>query len=148
MNEDEIIITLAKSKVMAKRIAQKAPVSQLERAVANLQTALNTIKKRDEAKIRKANLKKITAMIADMELSPNDITKAVNNTLSQKKTTVRHKTKSHSKKGGKIAPKYQIVIDGNTTQWTGRGRMPRPFQELLKQGGSLEQCLLQPKSSE
>lgn len=144
---DNILLSLAKSKATANRLAKNVTAEQLKRAIGNLQGALDGAKKREEAKEAKrraANVKKLTAMMADMGLSPEDVAK-----LADKKTTSNQKTKTARKKGGprkgaKVPPKYQIVANGETHKWTGRGRMPIPFREFVEQGGSLEQCLIQP----
>jgi len=140
MTENEIIATLAKSKAAANRIAKKATIDHLERAIANLKAALDAEKKRDAAKSakrREANIKKLTAMMADMGLSPNDIAKLSDN----KKPAAKKKTRG-VKKGAKVAAKYEISVDGEKIQWTGRGRMPVVFREFIEGGGSLENCLI------
>jgi len=140
MTENEIIATLAKSKAAANRIAKKATIDHLERAIANLKAALDAEKKRDAAKSakrREANIKKLTAIMADMGLSPNDIAKLADN----KKPAAKKKTRG-VKKGAKVAAKYEISVDGEKIQWTGRGRMPVVFREFIEGGGSLENCLI------
>lgn len=140
---DEIILTLAKSKATANRLAKKVTASQLERAIANLQGALDAAKKREaakDAKRREANLRKLTAMMADMGLSAADIAKMVDGKPGRK--GAGKKRKAGPKKGAKVPPKYQIMANGENVQWTGRGRMPAPFKAFVEQGGSLEQCLI------
>ena len=140
MNDNEIIVTLAKSKATANRLAKKATVDQLERAIANLKSALEAEKKREAAKNdkrREANIKKLTAMMADMGLSPKDIAQLA----AGKKTGAKKKARG-AKKGAKVAPKYQITVNGEQIQWTGRGRMPLAFRAFVENGGSLEQCLI------
>ncbi len=146
MNEEDIITGLAKSKAMANRVAKKATVAQLTAAIENLKGALDAAKKRDAArneKRREANIKKLTAMMSDMGLSPADIAKIADGKKPGRKASAAKKTRG-AKKGGKVAPKYQIESNGAVIQWTGRGRMPVPFREFVEKGGSLEQCLIQP----
>ena len=140
MNENEIIATLAKSKATANRLAKKATIDHLERAVANLSAALDAEKKREATKNekrREANIKKLTAMMADMGLSAKDIAK-----LADGKKPATKKKARGAKKGVKVAPKYEITVDGEKVQWTGRGRMPIAFKNHVESGGSLEKCLI------
>ncbi|WP_341501638.1 H-NS family nucleoid-associated regulatory protein [Gallaecimonas sp. GXIMD4217] len=45
-------------------------------------------------------------------------------------------------KGVKRAPKYRIVVDGQETLWTGVGRTPRVFKDVLDKGGKLDDYLI------
>ncbi len=144
MNDEEIIASLAKSKTVAKRLAKKATVSQVERAIGNLQLALQDAKKREqekESKRKEASLKKLSAMVSELGLAPEDLAKITGATVGKKRKAVS-KNKPGPKSGKKVAPKYQITHEGKHIQWTGRGRMPVAFREFLEQGGSLEQCLI------
>jgi len=144
MNDEEIIASLAKSKTVAKRLAKKATVSQVERAIGNLQLALQDAKKREqekESKRKEASLKKLSAMVSELGLAPEDLAKITGATVG-KKSKATSKKKPGPKSGKKVAPKYQITHEGTPIQWTGRGRMPVAFREFLEQGGSLDQCLI------
>ena len=46
--------------------------------------------------------------------------------------------KSKRKSGKKRPVKYKIIVDGQTTSWTGVGRMPVVFKDALEKGQSLE----------
>lgn len=143
MSNNDILLQLAKSKATANRLAKTVTAAQLSKAIANLQGALNNAKKKEaerEAKRREANIKKLTAMMSDMGLSPADIAKLADGKTPRKAT--KGKRKVGARKGTKVAPKYQIVVNGETIKWTGRGRTPVAFREFLEQGGSLEQCLI------
>ena len=82
-------------------------------------------------------------MMTKMGLSAADVKKLLATPPKRKaaseKTTNR---KTGPRKGKKVAPKYQIKAGKQTHKWTGRGRMPLVFKEFLKNGGSLEQCLI------
>lgn len=148
MNEDEIIASLAKSKTVAKRLAKKATAPQVERAIEHLQLALQDAKKREqekESKRKEINLKKLSAMVSELGLAPEDLVKLTGGTVG-KKRKVAAKSKPGPKSGKKVAPKYQISHEGQIKQWTGRGRMPVVFKEFLDQGGNLEQCLIDASS--
>nr|ADC31743.1 putative DNA-binding protein [Escherichia coli] len=46
--------------------------------------------------------------------------------------------KSRKKTLPKAPPKYQFEENGETKYWSGRGRAPKPIDEALKAGRSLE----------
>ncbi len=135
------IISIAKSKAMANRLVKDASEAQVLRAISNLQAALKTAKTREAAKLEKkkaANMKKLTAMMAEMGLSGSDVAKLA----AGKRTAKKAKRKVGARKGQKVAPKYSIKANGETIQWTGRGRMPVAFREFVEKGGSLQKCLI------
>ena len=161
------LTNLAKSKAAANRAAKQVSVAELEQAIKNLQAALKTTKKREadkEAKKRAANIKKLTAMMAEMGLSAADVggarrgrpkskakARAKTNTRAKIKTAAATKIAAKKKaparrksvlKGKKIAAKYQIKAGGKNLTWTGRGRMPVAFREFVAKGGSLDKCLI------
>ena len=147
MTESNILINIAKSKATANKLAKSVSADQLEEAIANLQAALDGAKKREqakEAKRRAANIKKLTAMMADIGLSPKDIAKLADSKPAKTGKSKAKRKAGGPRKGAKVAPKYEIVVDGERLQWTGRGRMPLAFKALVEKSGSLEQCLIQP----
>ncbi len=83
-------------------------------------------------------MKKLTAMMAEMGLSGSDVAKLA----AGKRTAKKAKRKVGARKGRKVAPKYSIKANGETIQWTGRGRMPVAFREFVEKGGSLQKCLI------
>ena len=136
---------IAKSKAVANKLAKNIPLDQLESAIKNLQNAAKTIRKREQSKAaarRKAAIKKVTALMEDMGLSPRDLTGAgvKDKAGVRKKKPVAKKT--GPKKGTKVAPKYELKIKGETHRWTGRGRMPLVFKEYVEKGGNLDKCLI------
>lgn len=46
--------------------------------------------------------------------------------------------KGNPTKGAKVAPKYRLEKDGETFDWSGRGRTPKVFAEYIEQNGSLD----------
>lgn len=135
------VISIAKSKAMANRLVKDASEAQVLRAISNLQAALKTARAREAAKLEKkkaANMKKLTAMMAEMGLSGSDVAKLA----AGKRTAKKAKRKSGARKVQKVAPKYSIKANGETIQWTGRGRMPVAFREFVEKGGSLQKCLI------
>lgn len=47
------------------------------------------------------------------------------------------------KQGKKAPPKYQYTEDGETRQWSGRGRQPKPIADALASGKSLDDFLIE-----
>ena len=152
MPANKALLSAAKSKVAAKKIAKLMAPEDLERAIKNLQAAATKIKKGEAdkaARQRAANLKKLKSMMTEMGLSAADVrglgsTKAKARPGRPKKATAKRKAaaKKGPRKGTKVAPKYQLKVGKQTHKWTGRGRMPLVFKEHVAKGGSLEKCLI------
>ena len=140
------LLSIAKSKSTANRLAKSLGASDLQKAINHLQAALVANKKREAKKAatkQATDLKKLKAMMAKMGLSAADLRKLIatppKRKAASKKTTNR---KTGPRKGEKVAPKYQIKSGKETHKWTGRGRMPLVFKEFVEKGGTLEQCLI------
>ena len=156
MSANKMLLSVAKSKVAAKKMAKSIAPEDLERAIKNLQAAATKIKKSKAdkaARQRAANLKKLKSMITEMGLSAADVRglgsdKAARRPGRPKKATAKRKAttkkgpKKGPKKGTKVAPKYQLKVGKQLHKWTGRGRMPLVFKEFVEKGGSLEKCLI------
>ena len=146
MKEADAIAAVAKSKAAANRAAKILSPAQLESAAANLKAAAAAAKAREASKAdkrRAANIKKLSAMMAEMGLSASDISGGGAGKRGRKKAPAakaKAKSKRGARKGTKVAPKYQISAGGKNHKWTGRGRMPVVFREFVEKGGSLEQC--------
>ena len=153
MKELDAIKVIAKSKATANRVAKAIDLGQLKLAIEHLQEALKTAQTREATKDRKrraANIKKLTSMMAEMGLSPQDIAKnaltspgkkSARKTKVSPKATAK-KSRVGPKKGSKVTPKYKITSEGKMYKWTGRGRMPIVFKTFVENGGSLDQCLI------
>ena len=142
-----MLISIAQSKSAAKRLAKSLSAADLKKAISHLESALIAIEKRETTKAAKkqaANLKKLKAMMAKMDLTAADVRSPTATSAKRKtdgkKTTGRRKT--DPRKGKKVAPKYQLKIGKSLHKWTGRGRLPLVFKEFLDKNGSLEQCLI------
>ena len=141
------LLSIAKSKSTANRLAKSMSVAELKKAIDHLQSALAGIQKRESAKAAKkqdADLKKLKAMMAKMGLTAADVRKLTSTQpkrkAASKKTVAKRKT--GPRKGKKVAPKYQLKVGKETHKWTGRGRMPLVFKEFQDKSGSLEKCLI------
>lgn len=143
MSDTNFLATIAKSKAAANRAAKTLTLSQLEKAIANLSSAVKAAKARESVKDQKKKalaIKKLQTLMATAGISPEDMGLA-----ASPQKTIKAKRKVNSAKGkkrGVVLPKYQLTVEGKTTQWTGRGRMPVVFREFVDNGGSLEQCLI------
>ena len=152
MPANKTLLSAAKSKVAANKIAESMTPEDLERAIRNLQVAATKIKKGEAEKAarqRAANLKKLKSMMTEMGLSAADVrglsgAKAKKRPGRPKKVTAKQRVaaKKGPRKGTKVAPKYQLKVGKQTHEWTGRGRMPLVFKEHVAKGGSLEKCLI------
>jgi len=138
MTEANSLKSIAKSKAAATRAVKSLDSQQLERALANLTAAAETIKQRESLRAQRkkeAAVKKLKSMMDEMGISAADITRT-------SKAKGKGKRATGSKKGNKVAPKYRISVDGVTHQWTGRGRTPVVFKSHVENGGSLDDCLI------
>ena len=152
MPANKTLLSAAKSKVAANRMAKSMAPEDLEQAIKNLQAAATKIKKGEAEKAtrqRAANLKKLKSMMTEMGLSAADVrglsgAKAKKHPGRPKKAAAKRKAaaKKGPKKGTKVAPKYQLTVGKQRHKWTGRGRMPLVFKEHVARGGSLEKCLI------
>ena len=141
------LISIAKSKSTANRLAKTLSAAELKKAIDHLQSALVAAKKREAKKAstkQAADLKKLKALMAKMGLSAADVKKLM--ATPKKRKAAGQKTRAKStvgpRKGKKVAPKYELNVGKQTHQWTGRGRMPLVFKEFAEKNGSLEKCLI------
>ena len=126
------LISIAKSKSTANRLAKTLSAAELKKAIDHLQAALNDMKKREATKAAKkkaADLKKLKAIMAKLGITAADVIKLTETgpkrKAASKKTTAKRKTGGRK---GKKAPKYQLKVGKELHKWTGRGRMPLVFK--------------------
>ena len=139
------LAAIAKSKATANKLAKSVPLDQLEAAIKNLQNAAKALKKHEQSKAaarRKAAIKKVSALMDDMGLSPSDLIGAGLKAKAEVRKRKPGAKKTGPKKGTKVAPKYELKIKGEIHRWTGRGRMPLVFKDYLDKGGNLDKCLI------
>ena len=138
MTEAQALQTIARSKAAANRALKGLDIDQVERALHNLSAAAKTLKERESLRAQRKKevaVKKLKSMMDELGISAEDI-------VASKKSASTAKKTSGPKKGNKVAPKYQITVDGQTYKWTGRGRTPVVFKNYVDQGGSLDDCLI------
>ena len=129
---------ISKSKSAANNAVKTLSVEQIERAIANLSAAAKTVQQREAVKAQRKKevaVKKLKSMMTELGISADDITGAVKAKPAKRKS-------AGPKKGNKVAPKYQITVNGVAHQWTGRGRTPVVFKDHVAQGGALDDCLI------
>ena len=142
-----ILLSIAKSKATANRMAKALDASDLKKAIDHLQAALVAAKKREAKKTaakQAADLKKLKAMMTKMGLSVADVKKLMAAPAKRKASVKKApaKRKTGPRKGKKVAPKYQLKVGKEAHKWSGRGRMPLVFKAFIEKGGSLDQCLI------
>lgn len=138
MNESLALQSIAKSKAAANRAVKSLDIQQIERALANLSAAAEKFKERESFRAQRKKevaVKKLKSMMNELGISAADITETSKSKNNGKRST-------GPKKGNKVAPKYQVTVDGVTHQWTGRGRTPVVFRSHVENGGSLDDCLI------
>ncbi|MDA8946583.1 H-NS histone family protein [Luminiphilus sp.] len=129
---------ISKSKVAANNAVKTLTVEQIERAIANLSAAAKTVQQREALKAQRKKevaVKKLKSMMNELGISADDIADTVKAKPVKRKST-------GPKTGNKVAPKYQITVNGVVHQWTGRGRTPVVFKDHVTQGGALDGCLI------
>jgi DNA-binding protein H-NS len=138
MSAEFSLESISRSKAAANNAVKSLTVEQIERAIANLSAAAKIAQQRDALKAQRKKevaVKKLKSMMNELGISADDIAGAVKAKSTKRKLT-------GPKKGNKVAPKYQITVNGVAHQWTGRGRTPVVFKDYVAQGGALEDCLI------
>lgn len=130
------LLKIGQSKTVARKIASQVSLGELQRAIQNLQTAQVFLAKQAEKKAgaqRAQKIKKAMSLLDRMGLKPEDLGGA-------RKSSGRAKTKAQTAR--KVAAKYRITVDGVTTEWSGRGRMPVVFRDAIGKRGSIDSYLI------
>jgi DNA-binding protein H-NS len=138
MSAEFSLESISRSKAAANNAVKSLTVEQIERAIANLSAAAKIAQQRDALKAQRKKevaVKKLKSMMNELGISADDIAGAVKAKSTKRKST-------GPKKGKKVAPKYQITVNGVAHQWTGRGRTPFVFKDYVAQGGALDDCLI------
>lgn len=138
MSAEFSLKSISRSKAAANNAVKSLTVEQIERAIANLSAAAKIAQQRDALKAQRKKevaVKKLKSMMNELGISADDIAGAVKAKSAKRKST-------GPKKGNKVAPKYQITVNGVAHQWTGRGRTPVVFKDYVAQGGALDDCLI------
>ncbi len=138
---------LARSKKAALLEARSLSITDLKRTIAHLSAAL-LAKEASEIE-KRANIKKVKAIMTKMGLSHDDLREAKEPVARKMKkaSTSAGGTRRGPQVGRKVKPKYALKRGKKVHRWTGRGRMPIVFKEFVESGGKMDECLIRPKKS-
>lgn len=125
--------TILLRKNSLRKACEAASIVELEKAIADLseikaeKVAEEKANAEAEAE-RLAAIKKIQDQMAELGLSADDIAA---------------QAAGKSGKKGKVAPKYRLIDSGGVPhEWSGRGRMPKVFEERIAKGAKKEDFLI------
>lgn len=123
-----LLLELAGNKAKARAAAKELSVAQLENLIAGFSNALVKVREEEEARdaqqaFKSARAEEIANMIVESGLTMEEI--------SQLTTP-----KAGATKGKTVEPKYRLTVEGETYEWTGRGRTPKVFQQYFDAGNS------------
>ena len=126
-----LLLELAGNKAKARAAAKELTVTQLEKLIEGLSNALEKAKAEEESQAaekaaKSARAEEIATLIANSGLTMEEV--ALLSVPKAKKAGVA--------KGKTVEPKYRLVVDGETYEWTGRGRTPKVFQDYFNTGNS------------
>ena len=125
-----------KSKLAIGKEARKLSVEDLEVFITFLTQELTAAQKRQDDlndRRRRKDIDKILRMMGKVGVTADDL-----------KASGKRRTQKTRKPTKRVAPKYQIVVEGIEYRWTGRGRTPKVFQEYFDAGNSKESCRINP----
>ena len=142
MAKESVFSIYLKSKAKAKTEAKRLALKEIDKLITVLQEAKAELKKEEgdrAAKEKLAKIERIKAMMAEAGVSTQELSGAV----GRGRKAVAPKAsaaKSKRKPSGPVPPKYRLVVDGEESLWTGRGRTPKVFQAYFDAGNSRESC--------
>jgi DNA-binding protein H-NS len=124
-----LLLELAGNKAKARAAAKELTVAQLENLIAGFNNALEKAKEEEAARdaeqaLKSARAEEIASLIAKSGLTMEEV-------------ALLTTPKAGATKGKTVEPKYRLKVDGETHEWTGRGRTPKVFQEYFDAGNSL-----------
>ncbi|QUX90582.1 DNA-binding protein [Marinomonas sp. A3A] len=125
-----LLLELAGNKAKARAAAKELTVAQLENLIAGFNNALEKAKEEEAARdaeqaLKSARAEEIASLIAKSGLTMEEV-------------ALLTTPKAGATKGKTVEPKYRLKVDGETHEWTGRGRTPKVFQEYFDAGNSRE----------
>ncbi|MEO9275040.1 H-NS histone family protein [Marinomonas sp. 5E14-1] len=126
-----LLLELAGNKAKARAAAKELTIPQLKNLIEGFTNALEKAKAEEaelaaEQAAKSARAEEIAELIASSGLTMEEVA-----LLSVPKAK-----KAGATKGKTVAPKYRLVVGGETHEWTGRGRTPKVFQEYFNAGNS------------
>jgi DNA-binding protein H-NS len=123
-----LLLELAGNKAKARAAAKELNVAQLENLIAGFNNALEKAKEEEAAQaeqqaLKSARAEEIATLIAKSGLTMEEI-------------ALLSTPKAGAIKGKTVEPKYRLTVNGETHEWTGRGRTPKVFQKYFDAGNS------------
>ena len=130
-------IKIAKNRNSLKALTKDFYIDELEKLVNNINIIIEQ-RKEAEAKLKEKHKEKIQqienikTLLSEQGLSIDDL-------INDPTATINKPSKSKKK----LKPKYRIVdLNGETHEWTGRGKTPIVFKDYFELGNSKESCLI------
>lgn len=113
---------------------QELSIEELEKVVSDLTDIIESRREAEEAMVaalkeKEAKIKTIRQEMKAAGVDLNDLMGLIRETSSSTKK--------------KVLPKYRIVENGETHEWSGRGRTPLAFQAYFNRGKTKADCLIE-----
>lgn len=125
-----LLVELAGNKAKARAAAKELTLEQLRNLIEGFNNAL--VKMEEDEQARQAEIEEKARQAAD-------IAKMIEASgLTLEEIAALSGTRSNPTKGKTVKPKYRIEWNGQTIEWSGRGRTPKAFQEYFDAGNSRE----------
>ncbi|WP_027859492.1 H-NS histone family protein [Marinobacterium jannaschii] len=126
----DFVKTLTRKNSLRKQ-CQTLSLAELEKVIGDLTEIVD--EKRAEEEAREAAEQEKVSKIEEIRLSMLEAGINMDDLVGSAELTPRKK----------VQPKYRIVDDeGETHEWSGRGRTPVAFQQFFAKGNSKEDCLI------
>jgi len=125
----DFLKTLTRKNSLRKQCAELS-VEEIEKVLADLKEIAEDKRAEEEAaqaaeQARAEKIDVIRQTMKDAGIDLEDLLSAIDVTPKKK-----------------VQPKYRIVDEEGTHEWSGRGRTPVAFQRYFEQGHSKEDCLI------
>ena len=130
-------LKIASNRNSLKALTKDFYIDELEKLVNNINIIIEQrkeaeaeLKEKYKEKIRQ--IENIKTLLSEQGLSVDDL---INNPIA----TINKPSKPKKK----LKPKYRITdLDGETHEWTGRGKTPKVFKNYFELGNPKESCLI------
>lgn len=123
---------LAGNKAKARAAAKELTIAQLENLIEGLNNAL--VKMQEDEQARQAEEQAKAAQAAEIA----KLIEQSGLTLEEIASLSGGVARSSATKGKTVKPKYRIEWNGETHEWSGRGRTPKVFQAYFDAGNTRE----------
>ncbi len=125
-----MLAEFARNKNKLRGAAKSLTLEQLLELQSKLAEVVN--QRKSDLQAEKANeIAKLKQQMEKLGITAKDLSGDV---------AVVKKARKPRKKTGPVPPKYRITVNGQTHEWTGRGRTPKVFDEYFAAGNSRQSC--------